>query len=61
MWEILQDPSKFTNHAAAIGLLNELGISSKDDLEFVDKDHFESLCSYLKPIPLKRFKATAGI
>lgn len=60
-WDCLTDPKKAANADALSALLDELGVSAPDDLQYVETEQFLQLAALLKPIPQKKFKSSVGI
>ena len=60
-WDCLSDPKKSTDPAKLQEVMNEIGLYSEDELEYLEMEQFNALAVLLKPIPQKKFKSCVGI
>ena len=57
----MTDPKKAANAEALTAMMEELGLSSMDELELLEKEQLEEIAVLLKPIPAKKFKGAVGL
>jgi hypothetical protein len=60
-WKLLQEPERQSNPDEMKSLIQEYGLFSADELEFLEKDQLDALVSNLKPVQQKRFRIFLGI
>ncbi len=60
-WECLNDPKKAQDADKLKNLLDELGLYSPDELQYLEPDQLQQLVALLKPIPQKKVKSLIGI
>lgn len=54
-WEIIMNPAKVADQQGLDTILNELGISTSEELALCDTDEISRIADVLKPIPRKLF------
>ena len=56
-WALLHDPTKINDVHGLAAKLSELGITEISEMPYIDPDVVQTLSTFLKPVPAKRFLA----
>eukprot|EP01040_Poterioochromonas_malhamensis_P009077 gene9077-9831_t len=60
-WDCLTDPKKALDPVKLQEVLDEFGLSTPDEMQYLDVEQSQRLAALLKPIPQKKFKSSVGI